>query len=42
MRARDPYLLGFDDKKLGRVVMSVGNPDTADNVVTYIRELGPN
>ncbi|MGW1761623.1 alpha/beta hydrolase [Streptomyces mirabilis] len=35
-----PYLLGFDDKKLGHVVMSVGNPDTADNVVTYIPGTG--
>ncbi|MFE3269879.1 alpha/beta hydrolase [Streptomyces sp. NPDC059215] len=35
-----PYLLGFDDKKLGHVVMSVGNPDTADNVVTYVPGTG--
>jgi pimeloyl-ACP methyl ester carboxylesterase len=35
-----PYLLGFDDKKLGHVVMSIGNPDTADNVVTYVPGTG--
>lgn len=35
-----PYLLWFDDKKLGHVVMSVGNPDTADNVVTYVPGTG--
>ncbi|MDF3141213.1 MULTISPECIES: alpha/beta hydrolase [unclassified Streptomyces] len=35
-----PYLLGFDNKKLGHVVMSIGNPDTADNVVTYVPGTG--
>lgn len=35
-----PYLLGFDDKKLGHVVMSIGNPDTADNVATYVPGTG--
>ncbi|EYT84529.1 hypothetical protein CF54_00990 [Streptomyces sp. Tu 6176] len=35
-----PYLLGFDDKDNGRVIMSVGDPDTADNVVTYVPGTG--
>ncbi|MFF9392673.1 alpha/beta hydrolase [Streptomyces griseoluteus] len=35
-----PYLLGFDDKNNGRVIVSVGNPDTADNVVTYVPGTG--
>ncbi|WP_329013814.1 alpha/beta hydrolase [Streptomyces sp. NBC_01601] len=35
-----PYLLGFDDKANGRVIVSVGNPDTADNVVTYVPGTG--
>ncbi|MGW2864321.1 alpha/beta hydrolase [Streptomyces sp. NPDC001205] len=35
-----PYLLGFDDKKLGHVIMSIGNPDTADNVTTYVPGTG--
>ncbi|MEU0676059.1 alpha/beta hydrolase [Streptomyces sp. NPDC006172] len=38
--ATRPYLLGFDDKKLGHVVMSIGNPDTADNVATYVPGTG--
>jgi hypothetical protein len=37
---RKPYLLGFDDKKLGHVIMSIGNPDTADNVTTYVPGTG--
>jgi pimeloyl-ACP methyl ester carboxylesterase len=31
-----PYLLGFDNKDIGHAVVSIGNPDTADNVVTYV------
>ncbi|WP_167153195.1 alpha/beta hydrolase [Streptomyces sp. MBT27] len=38
--ATRPYLLGFDDKKLGHVIMSIGNPDTADNVTTYVPGTG--
>ncbi|WP_431986383.1 alpha/beta hydrolase [Streptomyces griseoflavus] len=35
-----PYLLGFDGRNNGRVIFSVGNPDTADNVVTYVPGTG--
>ncbi|MCT9087636.1 alpha/beta hydrolase family protein [Streptomyces sp. ASQP_92] len=35
-----PYLLGFDDKKPGHVIMSIGNPGTADNVTTYVPGTG--
>ncbi|MFB7595512.1 alpha/beta hydrolase [Streptomyces sp. NPDC056160] len=38
--SKRPYLLGFDDKNNGRVVVSIGNPDTADNVVTYVPGTG--
>ena len=31
-----PYLLGFDSNGMGRAIVSIGNPDTADNVVTYV------
>lgn len=31
-----PYLLGFDGGGMGRAIVSIGNPDTADNVVTYV------
>ncbi|MCX2184018.1 alpha/beta hydrolase family protein [Streptomyces sp. SKN60] len=31
-----PYLLGFDGDDMGRAIVSIGNPDTADNVVTYV------
>ncbi|MEV6506935.1 alpha/beta hydrolase [Streptomyces sp. NPDC051642] len=40
--ATQPYLLGFDNKKLGHVVMAIGNPDTADNVATYVPGTGSN
>jgi hypothetical protein len=30
------YLMGFSAADDGRVILAVGNPDTADNVVTYI------
>ncbi|MCX4691288.1 alpha/beta hydrolase [Streptomyces sp. NBC_01408] len=30
------YLLGFADTKNGQAIVSIGNPDTADNVVTYV------
>ncbi|MFE7318481.1 alpha/beta hydrolase [Streptomyces sp. NPDC057555] len=36
------YLLGFSNKNLGRTVLSIGNPDTADNVVTYVPGTGAN
>ncbi|MFE9407221.1 alpha/beta hydrolase [Streptomyces sp. NPDC006704] len=38
--ATRPYLLGFDENKLGHVIMSIGNPDTADNVTTYVPGTG--
>ncbi|MEV8527887.1 alpha/beta hydrolase [Streptomyces sp. NPDC052000] len=34
------YLLGFDNDKLGHVIVSFGNPDGADNVVTYVPGTG--
>lgn len=34
------YLLGFDNSKLGKAIVSIGNPDTADNVVTYVPGTG--
>jgi hypothetical protein len=34
------YLLGFDTSNLGHVIVSYGNPDTANNVVTYVPGLG--
>lgn len=34
------YLLGFDDHELGHVILSVGNPDTANDIVTYVPGLG--
>ncbi|WP_190130805.1 alpha/beta hydrolase [Streptomyces mashuensis] len=30
------YLLGFDNTGRGRAIVSIGNPDTADNVATYV------
>ncbi|MEV6600040.1 putative Ig domain-containing protein [Actinoplanes sp. NPDC051346] len=30
------YLVGFSTQLSGRVIVSVGNPDVADNVVTYV------
>lgn len=36
------YLLGFDNSKLGKAIVSIGNPDTADNVVTYVPGTGSN
>lgn len=30
------FLLGFADTKNGQAIVSIGNPDTADNVVTYV------
>lgn len=38
--SKRPYLLGFGDRNNGRVIMSIGNPDTADNVVTYVPGTG--
>ncbi|WP_225836226.1 alpha/beta hydrolase [Streptomyces sp. NK08204] len=37
-----PYLLGFDTKNRGHAIVSIGNPDTADNVVTYVPGTGAN
>ncbi|SHK96337.1 alpha/beta hydrolase [Streptomyces yunnanensis] len=34
------YLLGFDNEKLGHAIVSIGNPDTSDNVVTYVPGTG--
>jgi pimeloyl-ACP methyl ester carboxylesterase len=34
------YLLGFDATGNGRAIVAVGNPDTADNVVTYVPGTG--
>jgi hypothetical protein len=30
------FLLGFDTETIGHAIVSVGNPDTADNVVTFV------
>ncbi|MFI2029004.1 alpha/beta hydrolase [Streptomyces buecherae] len=30
------FLLGFDDEKTGHAIVAFGNPDTADNVSTYV------
>ena len=30
------YLLGLDTNGSGHYILAVGNPDTADNVVTYV------
>ncbi|MEU1013016.1 alpha/beta hydrolase [Streptomyces sp. NPDC005890] len=35
-----PYLLGFDTNGRGHAIVSIGNPDTADNVVTYVPGTG--
>ncbi len=34
------YLLGFDPGGNGKAIVAVGNPDTADNVVTYVPGTG--
>jgi hypothetical protein len=34
------YLLGFDTNSLGHAIVSYGNPDTAQNMVTYVPGLG--
>ncbi|MEU7044557.1 alpha/beta hydrolase [Streptomyces varsoviensis] len=34
------YLLGFDNDKQGHAIVSIGNPDTADNVATYVPGTG--
>ena len=36
----DSYLLGFDTNGNGHAIVSFGNPDTADNVVSYVPGLG--
>ncbi|SED39580.1 Alpha/beta hydrolase [Streptomyces misionensis] len=38
--SKRPYLLGFDDTNNGRVIISIGDPDTADNVATYVPGTG--
>lgn len=35
-----PYLLRIDDAGQGRVIMAMGNPDTAANVATYVPGTG--
>ncbi|MFN2495302.1 MAG: alpha/beta hydrolase [Pseudonocardiaceae bacterium] len=37
---RQAYLLGFDPAGNGKAIVAVGNPDTADNVVTYVPGAG--
>ncbi|MEV5240571.1 alpha/beta hydrolase [Streptomyces cinnamoneus] len=32
----EAYLLSFDTEKLGHAALSIGNPDTADNVAAYV------
>jgi Alpha/beta hydrolase len=34
------YLLGFDTQDLGHAIVSFGDPDTANNVVTYVPGFG--
>jgi hypothetical protein len=34
------YLMGFDTKGNGHAIVTIGNPDTADNVVTYVPGTG--
>lgn len=34
------YLLGFDTTGHGHAIVAIGNPDTADNVVTYVPGTG--
>ncbi|MFE7114496.1 alpha/beta hydrolase [Streptomyces sp. NPDC057654] len=34
------YLLGFDNKKNGHAIVSIGNPDTAHNVATFVPGTG--
>jgi hypothetical protein len=34
------YLLGFNARDLGHAIVSLGDPDTATNVVTYVPGLG--
>jgi Alpha/beta hydrolase len=35
-----PFLLGFDTNGKGHAILAVGNPDTAQNVVTYVPGTG--
>ncbi|MEU9041071.1 MULTISPECIES: alpha/beta hydrolase [unclassified Kitasatospora] len=35
-RGEPAFLMGFDTKGKGRAIISVNNPDTADNVVTFV------
>lgn len=34
------YLLGFDNTDLGKAIIAVGDPDTADNIVTFVPGTG--
>ncbi|AJT66207.1 hypothetical protein T261_4564 [Streptomyces lydicus] len=34
------FLLGFDNNDLGHAIISIGNPDTADNVLTFVPGTG--
>ncbi|MFH8597678.1 alpha/beta hydrolase [Streptomyces rimosus] len=36
------YLIGFDNDGPGHAAISIGNPDTADNVVTFVPGTGAN
>src|SRR5205814_129313 len=40
--AARPYLLALSTDGRGRAVVALGDPDTADNVVTYVPGLGGN
>jgi len=33
---QQPFLLGFDTEGRGQAIVAMGNPDTADNIVTYV------
>jgi hypothetical protein len=42
-KAEQPYyLLGFDTEGSGKAIVSIGNPDTADNVNAYVPGTGSN
>jgi len=40
LAAADAYLLGLSTDGRGRAIVAMGDPDTADNVVTYVPGLG--
>lgn len=39
---QDYFLLGFDTEGSGKAIVSIGNPDTADNVNAYVPGTGSN